>query len=90
MHLPVQAASAVRCAYGYAVHGGVTPSQCQCELRSRGNRTTYVVDERNSHCGVNTVATCNQANGACNCNPIAPVARPRHFDFDYRGRSTPA
>jgi hypothetical protein len=40
----------------------------------------WAVDERNSACGVNDIATCDQVTGACVCAPIMPVARPRHYD----------
>jgi hypothetical protein len=85
MRLPIYAAAVVRRDSGPAGAGGVTPSQCQCEQRGRGTRTMYVVDERNSHCPGQTIATCDQVTGACNCNAIMPVIRPRHFDYGRAG-----
>jgi hypothetical protein len=88
MRLPIHTAAAARGDRGPAGPGGVTPSQCQCERRGRGNRTMYAVDERSNRCPDHTVAACDQATGACNCNAAVPVTRPRHFD--YRRTGAPA
>jgi hypothetical protein len=81
MHLPKRVDSIIRGGWVRAAAGGVTPSQhCQCERRERGNRTFWVVDERNSACAPGEMATCDQATGACACTLIMPVARPRRYD----------
>lgn len=85
MRLPIHTAAVVRRGSGPAGSGGVTPSQCQCERRGRGNRTMYVVDERSNQCLGQTIATCDQVTGACNCNANVPVVRPRHFDYGRAG-----
>ena len=85
MRLPIYAPAALRRGSSSAVSGGVTPSQCQCERRGRGNRTMYVVDERSNRCPDQTVPACDQDTGACSCNAIVPVTRPRHFDYGRAG-----